>query len=89
MSIDALPRFILHNNLIQTIAHILPDITVPIFIQAHGATRMLQEKVQQPHFYIFQRCGELRCDVGGNEVGATGVGWKGKRVLGVGRPGHS
>lgn len=88
MTINAFPRFILHDNLIQTITHILPDIAIPILIQTHRATRVLQEQVQETHFDVFERGRELRGDVRGDEVRAARVGGQGEGVLGVGCARH-
>ena len=88
MPINALARCILHHNLIQTITHILPDIAIPILIQTHRATRVLQEQVQETHFDVFERGRELRGDVRGDEVRAARVGGQGEGVLGVGCARH-
>lgn len=58
--------FILNHNPIQTITHILPDITVPILIHTQCTRRMLQEQMQQAAFHTAYLGLEGGCDVVGN-----------------------
>lgn len=75
---------ILRRNTIQRIAHISPDILVPILIQRQRARRVLDKQVQQAHF-VGPELRQLAHNVIGDEIAAPRSRGQGDGFLG---PGH-
>ena len=56
MPIQPLPLPILDHHPIQRIAHIFPNIFIPVLVEAEGAACVLEEEVEEAGFYA----GEVR-----------------------------
>lgn len=74
-----LPLPILRRNSIQSIAHILSDILIPILIQTQCTARMLYKQVEQPNLIVldlweFARYG-VSYEVGTPRFGREGEGF--------------
>ncbi len=78
------PLLVLGRQPVQRIAHVLPDLLVPVLVQAERTARVLHEEVEQADFVLFE-LGELLLDVRGDEVGAAGLGGQRELLL---EPGH-
>ena len=83
MPIQPLPFFILRRYSVQRIAHIRPDIAIPILVHGQCAARVLEEKMQQPAFDILDGW-DGGCDMRSYEVRAAAEERKRDMRLGVG-----
>lgn len=71
---------ILGRNAIKRIAHIGPDIRVPILIQGQSAASMLHEQIQEADL-IRSDLGQLVRDMVGNEIRSPRLGRQRNRLL--------
>lgn len=83
MSIQtSLPIF--RRQTVKRIAHIFTDIGVPVLVEGEAAGGVLDEKVEEPDFVVFE-LGEFFRDDVGDEVGAAGFRREGEGLL---KPAH-
>lgn len=86
MPIQPLPRVVvlLRHDPVQRIAHVGPDIRVPVLVHAQRAAGVLHEEMQDADPVVLDLW-QLRRYLVGDEVGAARPGGHGERSL---EPGH-